>query len=112
MSTSIRLTAIHDYNGREIQLQMITDAQFALLGSLGARAQNENLPPNDRFKATGQMMAILLSMIVADSDKQFIEDEITAGNLDLGGMTRFIETFSDVKVEPKTRVSRARTAKK
>lgn len=96
---------------RDIDLKLITDAQFAMLGNLGKKVLDEKAPAADRMKASGTMMTILLSMIISEDDREYVENLIVIGKVDLGKLTAFIHAFKQDDV-PKTRVTRARAPKK
>lgn len=106
------VTATYPIAGREVKLKLPTEAQYAMLGTLGNRITNTALPPADRLKAVGQLMAIMLSMVVKPEDRNFVEDKVINGELGLADFTEAIRAFGEDQTSKKTTVRRARTAKK
>lgn len=99
-------TAIATLAGREMMLKLPTSGQFTLINTFVARVSNDNLEPKARMKAAGQLMSIMLSMIVTDSDREYAEDQIAAGVLDLSDFAEAFQAFKG-DTEKKTTVRRA-----
>ena len=100
-------TRVVPINGRDITVKAPSDAQIMLMGQQGQVAMNPKASAQDRMFAAGTLMKILVALVVDDGDREYIQDQIVIGELDMAALTSFIEAFRDKKKAPAVRRGRA-----
>lgn len=105
-----RETRIVDVRGRNIVVRKIIDTQMMLLAREAKVLQRDDVSSDRQLTAVDRMFRILESAIVQPSDKEFLEDLMLDGELDLRELTSFVTIFSgedDESPKPKVRRGRA-----
>jgi hypothetical protein len=105
-------TRIVPVKGRSIVVHQLTDAQLLLMSREARLARREETESDRRFTAVARIFDILESVVVQESDKEYLMDLTVAGALELKDLLDFISAFSDDKDEEKPKVRRGRYATK
>lgn len=93
-------------NGRDILVRQITDAQAGMMLRDSRRLQREDVANEEKVKATARMFNILESVVIGEADRDYLEDEIVAGKLELKDLLDFIRSFKDEQQKPVVRRGR------
>jgi hypothetical protein len=104
-----RETRVVDVRGRSVVVRKIIDTQMMLLAREAKVLQRDDVTPERQLTAVDRMFRILESAIVQPSDREFLEDLMLDGELDLRELTSFVTIFSDEGDAAKPKVRRGRT---
>jgi hypothetical protein len=105
-----RETRVVDVRGRSIVVRRIIDTQMMLLARESQVLQRDDIDIKRKLSAVDRMFRILESSIVQQSDREFVEELMLDGELDLRELTSFVTTFSgdeEESAKPKVRRGRA-----
>lgn len=96
--------------GRTIVVRQLLDAQMLFLTREAHLLQQENVTPARKVAGIRRVFDALESQVVQEADKDYLMDQIAAGNLEFKELMGFVEAFQDtVEVEPeKPKVRRGR----
>ena len=100
-----RETQIVDIKGRQVVIRMLSDAQIALL-SREAKILQGNAEGDRKFTGVTRMFNILESMVVQEEDKDYLNNLIISGDIELKDLTDFIAAFKPEDEKPKVRRGR------
>lgn len=107
-------TFLRTINERDIEFQIPTDAQFLVLGRLlrvvEGISEDEGVATSTVHQLS-KILDILDYMVVKDEDRNFLENQILTGEVDL---TSLMDVFREVATEdpPPNRTARRSAAKK
>jgi hypothetical protein len=104
-----RETRVVDVRGRSVVVRKIIDTQMMLLAREAKVLQRDDVTPERQLTAVDRMFRILESAIVQPSDREFLEDLMLDGELDLRELTSFVTIFSDEGDAATPKVRRGRT---
>jgi hypothetical protein len=105
-----RETRIVNVRGRNVVVRKIIDTQMMLLAREAKVLQRDDISADRQLTAVDRMFRILESAIVQPSDREFLEDLMLDGELDLRELTSFVTIFAeaeDTAEKPKVRRGRA-----
>jgi hypothetical protein len=103
-----RETRVVDVRGRSIVVRKIIDTQMMLLAREAKVLQRDDIGTDRQLTAVDRMFRILESAIVQPSDRDFLEDLMLDGELDLRELTSFVTVFGETEVSAKPKVRRGR----
>lgn len=98
-------------HGRDILVKPVKDVQLVQMNHEVAITQSSNADNVRKMKAVDRIHRILLSVVIEDADKDFIEDLMADGELKMEDLLEFISAFNDEKV-PKKAVRRGRPVRR
>jgi len=97
-----------DIQGRDVVIKPLNDAQLALMGREVRLMSKDTTPRERKLDAVSTMFTILESVVVSAEDKEYMNDLIIAGKLDLKALTSFVTVFTGEDAQkPKVRRGRA-----
>lgn len=105
-----RETQVVLVRGRSIVVRKILDTQMMLLAREAKILQRDDVDVDRQLSAVDRMFRILESAIVQPSDREFLEELMLDGELDLRELTSFVTIFGeqeDGAAKPKVRRGRA-----
>lgn len=102
-----RETRVVPLRDRSIVVRQLTDAQLLLMAREARLLQREELPIERKINSIDRIFSILESSIVQEDDREFAEDLMASGELDLRELMGFISVFKDEE-EAKPKVRRGR----
>jgi hypothetical protein len=102
-------TRIIDILERSIVVRELTEGQMLVLSRYADQASSDRTDPRTKVAAVSKMLTVLEQAVVQAEDRQFLEDQMIAGNLDLGAMTQVVSVFQQEK--PKNRATRRATSR-
>lgn len=105
-----RETRIVDVRGRQVVVRKIIDTQMMLLAREAKVLQRDDITADRQLTAVDRMFRILESAIVQPSDREFLEDLMLDGELDLRELTGFVTIFGSSEEVTKPKVRRGRPA--
>lgn len=108
LSTETRSVPI---GGRDITVQMLTDAQLLLLGRETKELQSGPGDATRKVKAVTRIYNILETAIVDDDDREYITDLVVERQVQMKDLMAFINAFKD-EAEKKPKVRRGRPPKR
>lgn len=91
-------TQIVDILGRSIVVRQLTDGQMMVLSRYADLAASERTEVRAKVTAVGKMLTVLEQAVVQDEDRDFLEEQMVLGNLDLGEMTKVVTAFQEKPV--------------
>jgi hypothetical protein len=103
-----RETRIVNVRGRNIVVRKIIDTQMMLLAREAKVLQRDDISADRQLTAVDRMFRILESAIVQPSDREFLEDLMLDGELDLRELTSFVTVFGEEEGAAKPKVRRGR----
>lgn len=96
-------------NGRNVVVREMTDIQMALMLRCSKILQSPNVEMEKKLDTVDMMFAILDSIVVQASDREWVKEQQVAGDIELKDMTGWISGFQTDEQKPATvRRSRAR----
>lgn len=98
------MTFIH---GRGILVKNINEAQSMVLGGI-LRSIEKGASDDTIFSMFGKLMRLLESLIVRDDDREWLEDEILAGNVLLSDFAAIFSRVASTGEPKKAKPRRAR----
>lgn len=104
-------TEMVDIKGRDVEVKPLNDAQMALMAREIRIMARGDLDNHRRLDAVARMFSILESVVVKPEDREYMDDLIIEGNLDLRELTSFVTVFGadvDGAAEAKPKVRRGR----
>lgn len=104
-------TEVVDIKGRDVEIRPLNDAQAALMAREIRIMGKSGMDGKRRIDAVARMFSILESVVVSDEDREYMDDLIIAGKLDLRELTSFVTVFRDdegEEEEEKPKVRRGR----
>jgi hypothetical protein len=105
-----RETRIVDVKGRNVVVRAMVDAQMVLMAREAKLLQRDDVSSDRKLSGVSRMFDILESTVVQDEDREYLENLIAAGDLDLRELLSFVTVFA---TEDKPKVRRGRpTARK
>ncbi len=103
-----RETQVVTVRDRSIVIRQLVDTQMMLLAREAKILQREDVGMDRKLTGIDRMFRILESVVVQPADKEFLDDLMVAGELDLRELMSFATAFNDV-TEGKAKVRRGRT---
>lgn len=101
--TETRLVTLKE---RTLVIKRLTDAQYALLARESQILQRDGIDNARKVKGAARMFDVLESMVVQEDDRDFLTDQIAAGDVTLGDLMDFVTTFTEAEEKPKVRRGR------
>jgi hypothetical protein len=98
-------TRIVEIGGRSVVVRQLRDVQLTLLAREAKQIQKSDVEGSRRVDAAARMFDILESAVVQETDRDYLLDEITAGNLEFKDLLNFISAFTEQE-KPKVRRGR------
>jgi len=111
---AVRPVTVRD---RKILVRKLIDTQYMLLNRCAQILTRPHVDKGKKLETIDRMFTVLESAIVNDEDREFLEDLMAEGKLDLRELLGFVTVFEgdeedDSKVEEQPKVRRARTPAK
>lgn len=100
-------TEIIEVLGRSIVVRELTEGQMMVLSRYADQASSDRTDPRTKVGAVSKMLSVLEQAVVQEEDREFLEEQMILGNLDLGAMTRVVSVFQEAK--PTNRAGRRAT---
>lgn len=107
-----RETKIIDMHGRNVVIRQLQDTQVMLLAREAKILQRDDIGVDRKLDGIDRMLAILESVVVQPEDRKFMQDLMTAGDLDLSELVSFVTVFQDDSEQKPARVRRGRAPAK
>lgn len=109
-----RETQIVDVHGRNIVIKRLVDTQVMLLAREAKILQRDDISVDRKLDGIDRMFAILESVVVSQPDKDYMNQLMTNGELDLRELVSFVTTFEVPEGDetPKVQVRRGRAPAK
>jgi hypothetical protein len=102
-----RETRIVEVRGRSIVIRQLVDAQIMLLAREAKVLQRDDVPVDRKINGVDRMFRILESAVVQPEDREFLDDLMVDGELDLKELVSFVTAFNlDENEKPKVRRGR------
>lgn len=108
LDDSGRETQVVSVRDRSIVIRKLVDTQMLLLAREAKVLQRDDIGTDRKMNGIDRMFRILESAIVQESDREFLEELMTTGELDLRELISFVTAFGDDDAE-KPKVRRGRT---
>jgi hypothetical protein len=106
-----RETRIVSVRDRTIVVRRLIDTQLMLLAREAKVLQRDDIGMDRKMNGIDRMFRILESAIAQESDREYLEDLMVAGELDLNELLSFVTAFGDKdEAEQKPKVRRGRQA--
>lgn len=103
-----RETQVVSVRDRNIVIRRLIDTQMMLLAREAKVLQRDDVDMDRKLSGIDRMFRILESAVVDSSDREYLEELIINGDLDLRELMSFVTTFEGT--EPKAKVRRGRPA--
>jgi len=103
-----RETRIVQVRDRNIVIRQLIDAQMMLMAREAKMLQRDDVPTDRKVDGVDRMFRILESAVVQPEDREFLEELIITGDLDLRELMSFISVFKDDDEDEKPKVRRGR----
>jgi hypothetical protein len=109
-----RATRIVPVQGRNIVIRQLADTQLMLLNRSARILQRSDVDLDNKAATVDRMFTILENQVVQPEDREYLEDLMAEGKLDLRELLSFVSTFfqDEEEADTKTKVRRARTPAK
>lgn len=107
-----RETQIIDVHGRSIVVKKLGDTQIMLLAREAKVLQRDDIGSDRKLDGIDRMFSILESVVVQPTDKEYVQQLMTLGELDLSELISFVTAFETKDGEKPARVRRGRTPAK
>lgn len=102
-----------DIQGRPITLKKITVGQMALVMRESRRMQRDDVTGKEAMAALERVDTIVASLIVFDEDKEYVDELMAAGTLDITEMVQHVMAiYTEGSAEEKPKVRRGRPPKR
>lgn len=95
-----------DIKGRPVTLKKITVGQMALVLRESKRMQRDDVTGKEAMAALERVDLIIASLIVFDEDREYVENLLANGTLDLTDMVRLVMDIYTKDAEEKPKVAR------
>ncbi len=105
-----RETRLVPVQGRNIVVRQLVDAQMMLLNRGARLLQRDDLDRDAKMATVDRMFTILESVVVQPEDREFLEDLMAEGKLNLRHLMDFVSVFNEDEPEEKPKVRRGRPA--
>lgn len=103
-----RETQVVSVRDRNVVVRRLVDTQMMLLAREAKVLQRDDVGMDRKLSGIDRMFRILESAVVDSSDREYLEELMINGDLDLRELMSFVTMFEGT--EPKAKVRRARTA--
>ena len=108
-----RETQVVEVRGRSIVVRKIIDTQMMILAREARVLQRDDVTSDRRLTAIDRMFRILESSVVQPTDREYLEELMLDGELDLRELTSFVTVFGNkAESEAPPKVRRGRTPAK
>lgn len=108
-----RETQIVLVRDRNVVIRQLIDTQRMLIARWAVMLQRDDVPGDKKLELLNKMFNTLESVVVQPEDREYLEDLMAEGELDLREMIGFITAFdknqADEPAKPKVRRGRATT---
>jgi len=105
--TTERETRIVPINGRSIVVRRLGDAQMVHLMRHSRILQKDDVPIKAKLDSVERVFFILKTMVVQQSDKDYLTEQEEAGDIELKDLMDFITAFEEAEPQkPKARRGR------
>jgi len=102
-----RIVLVH---GRNIVIRKLVDAQMMLLARESKILQRDDVEGSRKLESVDRMFRILQTAIVQPEDREYLEDMIVEGEVDLSELISFVTVFTKTEdgedIKPKVRRGR------
>lgn len=96
---------------RSIVVRKLIDTQMLLLAREAKILQRDDISVDRKMDSIDRMFRVLESAVAQPSDREFLDDLMITGELDLRELLSFVSAFSeDDEKAPKPKVRRGRAA--
>lgn len=106
-----RETQVVPVRDRSIVVRKLADTQMLLLAREAKVLQRDDASTDRKLEGVDRMFRILESAIVQPADREYLEELMTIGDLDLRELLTFVTAFQD-EDDDKPKVRRGRTPAK
>lgn len=103
-----RQTQVVLVRDRNVVVRKLIDTQMLLLAREAKILQRDDVSVDRKMEGIDRMFRILESAVVQPSDREFLEELMLAGELDLRELLTFVTVFGADEVEDKPKVRRGR----
>jgi hypothetical protein len=103
-----RQTQVVLVRDRNVVVRKLIDTQMLLLAREAKILQRDDVSVDRKMEGIDRMFRILESAIVQPSDREFLEELMLAGDLDLRELLTFVTVFGADEIEDKPKVRRGR----
>lgn len=93
---------------RSIVVRKLIDTQMLLLAREAKILQRDDVSVDRKMDSIDRMFRILESAVAQPSDREFLEELMLAGELDLRELLSFVTVFGADEIEEKPKVRRGR----
>jgi hypothetical protein len=83
-----------DVKGREIQVKELNDGQLSLMFREARLLQKDGVENGRKMAAVGRIFDILESVVVSETDREYLTDLTVAGELGLADLMGFLKAFA------------------
>lgn len=105
-----RETRIVQVRERTIVVRRLVDTQIMLLAREAKVLQRDDVGMDRKLNGIDRMFRILESVIVQSEDREFLEELMINGDLDLTELMSFVSVFGEEAAQAKPKVRRGRQA--
>jgi len=106
-----RETQTVDVHGRDVVIKKLVDTQVMLLAREAKILQRDDIGVDRKLDGIDRMFSILESVVVDPVDREYMQQLMTSGELDLRELISFVTVFEADQNKP-VRVRRGRVAAK
>jgi hypothetical protein len=103
-----RETRIVDVRGRAIVVRKLVDAQYMFLNREAHLLQQDGVAPARKIDGIRRIFNTLESQVVEGSDRDYLMDLVSTGDLELKELMGFISEFNEPAEDAKPKVRRGR----
>jgi hypothetical protein len=103
-----RKTRIVKVRDRNIVIRQLVDAQMMLMAREARVLQRDDMSTDRKIDGVDRMFRILQSAVVQPEDREFLDELIIIGDLDIKELMSFITVFNELDEDDKPRVRRGR----
>ncbi len=107
-----RETKVIDLKGRSVVVRKLIDTQMLLLAREAKLLQRDDATGQQKLDSVDRMYRILQSALAQPSDRDYMEELIVTGDLDLRELMGFVTVFGEDSGDPKPKVRRGRISTK
>lgn len=107
-----RETRVVDIKGRTMVIRALRETQLLSLNHEARILQREDIDGDRKMKGMERMFKTLLSVVAQPSDREYLEDLMAEGELDLRELTTFATSFFNEPEEQAPKVRRGRPTKR
>lgn len=95
--TNVPETEVVDIQGRDVEIRPLNDAQLALMAREVRIMSKPTFDRTRKMEAAAIMFNILESVVISPEDKEYMNELVVEGKLDLKELTSFVTVFNTEK---------------